>query len=91
MPSRTHTGSLHRHIRVHPLSHTPGRDGTGGHRGFTAYLVCILDAQDLFPKVLEVVEGTLCCDGVDEDKALPVLHVQVPHRSKLLCSGLRMQ
>ncbi len=42
-----------------------------------------LDPENLFPEVLKVVERGLCGDGVDEDKALAVLHVQVSHRGEL--------
>ena len=52
-------------------------------RGTTA----CLDSQDLLPEVLEVVEGGLRRDGVDEDESLPVLHVEVPHGGELLRAG----
>ena len=46
-----------------------------------------LDSQDLLPEVLEVVEGGLRRDGVDEHESLAVLHVEVPHGGELLCPG----
>ena len=48
------------------------------------YIVGVLDAEDLLAQVLQVVEGALCRDGVDQQEALAVLHVQVPHRRELL-------
>ena len=42
-----------------------------------------LDPENLLTKVLQVVEGGLGGDAVDEDEALAVLHVQVTHRGEL--------
>ena len=47
------------------------------------YIISVLHSEDLFSQVLEVIEGGLRGDGVDEDEALPVLHVEVPHSSEL--------
>ena len=46
-----------------------------------------LDSQDLLSEVLEVVEGGLRRDGVDEHESLPVLHVEVAHGGELLRAG----
>ena len=46
-----------------------------------------LYSEYLLSQVLEVVECRLRCDGVDEDEALAVLHVQVAHRCELLLKG----
>jgi hypothetical protein len=43
-----------------------------------------LDPQDLLPQILQIVEGGLGRDRVDQNEPLPVLHVQVSHRGKLL-------
>jgi len=50
-------------------------------------VVRVLDAEDLLTHVDEVVEGAEGDDGVDEDKALAVLHVQVTHGRELLRTG----
>ena len=39
---------------------------------------------DDLPEVLDIVEGGLGSDAVDQDEALSVLHVEVPHRRELL-------
>jgi len=49
-----------------------------------SYVLGVLHPEDLLPEVLEVVEGRLGRDGVDESEALTVLHVQVSHRRELL-------
>ena len=46
-------------------------------------LIGILDTQDLVAQLGEIVEGGLSDDGVDEDEALAVLHVEVAHGSEL--------
>lgn len=46
-------------------------------------LIGILDTQDLIAELGKIVEGRLSDDGVDEDKTLAVLHVEVAHGSKL--------
>ena len=51
------------------------------------HLLRVLHAEDLLPEVLEVVEGGLGGDAVDQDEALPVLHVEVPHGGELLGAG----
>lgn len=48
------------------------------------YVLSVLDPEDLLPEVLKVVEGGLGGDGVDQSKALAILHVEVPHRRELL-------
>ena len=48
------------------------------------HVLGVLDPEDLLPEVLQVVEGGLGGDAVDQHEALPVLHVQVPHRCELL-------
>ena len=50
----------------------------------STYIICVLDPQDLLPEVLQVVEGRLGGDGVHQEEALPVLHVQVTHGRELL-------
>lgn len=52
--------------------------------GELAYVFRILDSEDLFAQVLQVVKRRLRSDGVDEGEALAVLHVQVSHCRKLL-------
>jgi hypothetical protein len=42
-----------------------------------------LDSENLLPEILEVIESGLRGDGVDEDEALAILHVQVAHRCEL--------
>lgn len=42
-----------------------------------------LHPQNLFPQVLQVVEGRLCCDGVHQYETLAVLHVQISHGREL--------
>lgn len=52
------------------------------HEEYT-HILCVLYSKNLFSKVLKVVEGGLCCDGVYEGKALAIFHVQVSHRCEL--------
>ena len=47
-------------------------------------LIGILHTQNLISQLGEVVEGRLGDDGVDEDEALAVLHVEITHSSELL-------
>jgi len=47
----------------------------------------ILHAQDLITKVLQVVERRLRGDGIDEQEALAIFHVQVPHGCELFRAG----
>lgn len=49
-----------------------------------SYVFGVLHSEDLLSEVLEVVEGGLSRDGVDQSEALTVLHVQVPHGRELL-------
>ena len=44
----------------------------------------VLHAEDLLPHVAEVVEAAEGHDGVHQDEALPVLHVEVAHGRELL-------
>lgn len=39
------------------------------------YVLGIFDSKNLLFQILEVIEGRLGCDGVDEDKALAIFHV----------------
>ena len=48
-----------------------------------SYIVCVFDSENLLPQVLKVVEGGLCCDRVDQQEALAVLHVQISHSCEL--------
>ena len=48
------------------------------------HVLSVLHTKDLLPQVLQVVEGGLGSDAVHQDKALPVLHVQVSHGCELL-------
>lgn len=48
------------------------------------YILGVLHSEDLLSQVLEVVEGRLGRDGVNQSEALAVLHVQVSHRCELL-------
>lgn len=48
------------------------------------YVLGVLHSEDLLSEVLEVVEGRLSRDGVNQSETLAVLHVQVSHRSELL-------
>lgn len=48
------------------------------------YVLSVLDPEDLLPEVLQIIEGGLGRDGVDQSEALAVLHVEVSHRSELL-------
>lgn len=48
-----------------------------------AYIVCVFDPENLFTEFLKVVEGGLSSDGVDQEEALTVLHVQVTHSCEL--------
>ena len=50
-------------------------------------LVTVLDSQYLLLEVLEIIECGLCRDAVDQDKALSVLHVEIPHGRELLSPG----
>ncbi len=45
--------------------------------------VAYLDAKNLIPEVLKVVEGWLRCDGIYQHESLAVFHVKVAHSSKL--------
>ena len=47
-------------------------------------LVGVLHTENLLAEVGEVVEGGLGGNGVDENEALAVLHVQITHGSELL-------
>ena len=51
------------------------------------HIVHVFDTQNLLAQVLKVIEGRLRCDGVDEQEAHAVLHVQVSHRRELLLSA----
>jgi len=51
--------------------------------GGVTYIILILDPQNLFSEVSEVIEGCLGGDGVHQHKPLAVLHVQVTHSSEL--------
>lgn len=51
---------------------------------FVSYVLRVLHSEDLLSEVLEVVEGGLSCDGVNQSEALAVLHVQVSHGGELL-------
>lgn len=51
---------------------------------FVSYVLRVLHSEDLLPEILEVVEGGLSGDGVNQSKALAVLHVQVSHGRELL-------
>ena len=46
-------------------------------------MLLYLDSEDLLPQVLQVVEGRLGGDRVDEDEALPVLHIKIAHGREL--------
>lgn len=48
------------------------------------YVLGVLHSQDLLSEVLQVVEGGLSCDGVNQCEALTVLHIQVSHGRELL-------
>ena len=54
---------------------------------FCPYIICVFDPEYLFSEVLQVVERGLRGDGVYQEEALPILHVQVPHRCELLRAG----
>ena len=47
------------------------------------HIISVLHSQDLLPQVVQVIEGRLGGDGVNQHKALPILHVQVSHCSEL--------
>lgn len=49
-----------------------------------SYVLGVLHSEDLLSEVLQVVKGGLSCDGVNQSKALTVLHVQVSHCCELL-------
>lgn len=53
-------------------------------RSPNTHVLGVLHSQDLLSEVLKVVECGLRCDGVHQSESLAVLHVQVPHGSKLL-------
>ena len=48
-----------------------------------AYIISVLDTQDLLAEVLKIVEGGLSSDGVHQQEALSVLHVQISHSCEL--------
>ena len=50
------------------------------------YIIPVLDSKNLFSKILKIVEGRLRSNGVDQDKTLSVLHVQISHSSELFLS-----
>ena len=54
-----------------------------------SYILSVLHSQDLLSQVLQVIEGRLSCDGVNQSEALTVLHVQVSHRRELLLQADR--
>ena len=54
------------------------------------HIIHVFDTQNLLAQVLKVVEGRLRCDGVDEEEAHAVLHVQVSHRCELFLSARTM-
>ena len=49
-----------------------------------AYIVRVLDPENLFADILEIVEGGLSGDAVDQNEALAILHVQITHGRELL-------
>lgn len=49
-----------------------------------SYIFRVLHSEDLLSEVLKVVEGGLSRDGVNQSKALAILHVQVSHCCELL-------
>lgn len=49
-----------------------------------SYILRVLHSEDLLSEVLKVVEGGLSRDGVNQSKALAILHVQVSHCCELL-------
>lgn len=51
------------------------------------HIVGVLNSQNLLPQVHEVIEGRLGGDGIDENEALAILHVQVAHGRELLGAG----
>ncbi len=54
-----------------------------------SYVLGVLHSEDLLSEVLEVVEGRLSRDGVNQSETLTVLHVQVSHRRELLLQADR--
>ena len=50
------------------------------------HVLRVLHAEDLLAHVAEVVEAAQGHDGVHQDEALPVLHVEVSHGGELLCA-----
>ena len=49
-----------------------------------AYIVRVLDPENLFADILEIVEGGLSGDAVDQNEALAILHVQITQGRELL-------
>ena len=48
-----------------------------------SYIICVLNPENLFTKVMKVVEGRLCSDRINEKETLAILHVEVTHGCEL--------